>query len=71
VLTDNLQRSSRLASMLLGPRLIADAGDWGTYAWSELILGTPGLRVGGGTDEVQKNMLGERVLGLPREPRPN
>jgi alkylation response protein AidB-like acyl-CoA dehydrogenase len=69
MLTDNLQRTSALATELLGASLLADSGAWGTYAWSELVLGVPGLRVGGGTDEVQKNMLGERVLGLPREPR--
>jgi hypothetical protein len=55
--------------VLFGASLSADSGEWGTYAWTELVLGVPGLRVGGGTDEVQKNMLGERVLGLPREPR--
>ena len=41
---------------------------WGTYAWAELVLGVPGMRVAGGTDEVLRNIVGERVLGLPKEP---
>ena len=46
------RRSSSAA--LLGPRLIADTGEWGTYAWSEFVLGVPGMRVAGGTDEVMQ-----------------
>lgn len=68
-LTNNLTRLSAVAASVLGPKLIADAGEWGTYAWGEFVLTAPGLRLGGGTDEIQKNIIGERVLGLPREPK--
>ncbi|MEO9321971.1 acyl-CoA dehydrogenase family protein [Nocardioides sp. C4-1] len=67
--TDLLARMSDVAADLLGAAHVADTGDWGTYAWSELTLGLPGLRVGGGTDEILKNAVGERVLHLPKDAR--
>ena len=63
------RRIANLAGELLGPAFTADTGEWGTYSWSQYLCSTPGLRIAGGTDEIQHNILGERVLGLPREPR--
>ena len=63
------RRIGKLAGELAGPAFAADTGEWGTYAWSRYVCSSPGLRIAGGTDEIQHNILGERVLGLPREPR--
>jgi alkylation response protein AidB-like acyl-CoA dehydrogenase len=68
-LTQNLRRTAELAAHILGPRMTADSGEWGTYAWSKFLLGVPGMRVAGGTDEIMRNILGERVLGFPKEPQ--
>jgi len=67
--TANMASVSDAVSLLLGPRLIADTGEWGTFAWGEHVLGAPGYRIAGGSDEIQRNIVGERVLGLPAEPR--
>jgi alkylation response protein AidB-like acyl-CoA dehydrogenase len=67
-LTQNLAALAHLVSVALGPKLLADTGEWGTFAWSEFVLGVPGFRLGGGTDEIQRNIIAERVLGLPKDP---
>ena len=67
--TQSMTHLSEVVSHLLGPRLVADTGEWGTYAWAEHVLGAPGYRIAGGSDEIQRNIIGERVLGLPVEPR--
>jgi alkylation response protein AidB-like acyl-CoA dehydrogenase len=68
-LTQNGQRLGEVLTNLVGPRIVADTGEWGMYSTNEIILGIPGMRVAGGTDEIMKNIVAERVLGLPKEPR--
>ena len=65
-----LARTTNAAGHVLGPAMIADTGAWGTYTWARATIAAPGLRIAGGTDEIQRNILGERVLGLPKDPPP-
>ncbi len=67
-----LARSIRDVSMqLLGPAGQAWEPEGGTgEQWSNFCLAAAAASIAGGTDEVQRNIIGERVLGLPREPNP-
>jgi len=66
------RQSARLGDLgmaLLGPSGIATDGRASAAGfWRDRFLGQWSMRIGGGTDEIQRNQIGERVLGLPREP---
>jgi len=65
------QRLMALALDLAGAGgLLADPGPFGGPAdlWRYGFLFAPALTIGGGTSEVQRNIIGERVLGLPAAP---
>ena len=66
-LVNNQKKINDLVARVLGVKLQADSGEWGTYAWSQLLLGAPGMRIAGGSDEVMRNIVSERVLGLPKD----
>jgi alkylation response protein AidB-like acyl-CoA dehydrogenase len=55
-----------------GMELSGVAGSWSdgpSGGWQDMYLGIPGLRIAGGTDEVLRNIIAERVLQLPPETR--
>jgi alkylation response protein AidB-like acyl-CoA dehydrogenase len=66
-----LARTVREVGMgVLGARgMLAGPGTPGEGRIQHLALTSPGTSIAGGTDEIQRNIVGERVLGLPREPR--
>jgi alkylation response protein AidB-like acyl-CoA dehydrogenase len=45
-------------------------GALGDARWSRAVLFTRALTIGGGTTDIQLNIIGERILGLPRDPAP-
>jgi alkylation response protein AidB-like acyl-CoA dehydrogenase len=66
------RRTRDLAMSIIGTAGQAwDDGDPASEAaarWSSFCISAAGVSIAGGTDEVQRNIIGERVLGLPREP---
>ena len=56
--------AGELIADVLGPEALAEDSEW-----SYMISFLPGLKSAGGTEEILRNTVGERVLGLPPEPR--
>ncbi|MFC5815291.1 acyl-CoA dehydrogenase [Nonomuraea harbinensis] len=70
--TSHAQHVSETAVSLIGAQATAAAdmklGDPGY--WNRAVLATRAMTIYGGTTEVQLNIIGERMLGLPRDPEP-
>ena len=64
---ESKRRSGDLAVELGGLAVVADTGEPARWARHEL-MGRYAVSIGGGTNEVMRNNVAERVLGLPREP---
>lgn len=71
LVAQTLQSLTRLVIDLQGPRgVLAADGRGEAFAMIErLWFGAAGMRIAGGTDEIVRNSIGERVLGLAPEPR--
>jgi alkylation response protein AidB-like acyl-CoA dehydrogenase len=67
--SEHARLSADTATRLLGPPASL-LDDEVAEPWVERLLFAPGLRLGGGTDEIQRTTIAEQGLGLPREPRP-
>jgi len=57
-------RAGELLADVIGPEALSEDSEW-----AYMISFLPGLKSAGGTEEILRNTIGERVLGLPPEPR--
>jgi alkylation response protein AidB-like acyl-CoA dehydrogenase len=62
-------RFREIAQAIAGPASVAWEGDWNSPGGNlnRHVLSSIQLAIAGGTDEIQRNIIGDRVLGLPRD----
>jgi alkylation response protein AidB-like acyl-CoA dehydrogenase len=66
VLSENGHEMAAMTAALMGPDLAFLDGP-GAMA-GNLVLSTRSMSIAGGTSEIKRNQIGERILGLPRDP---
>ena len=62
-----LRHTTEAVNRMYAGSLVADDGT-GAFEWAAHVLGAPGFRIAGGTEEILRNIIAERALGLPGEP---
>ncbi len=66
----NMKHNAELALAMQGPGgMLADGAAAEQGRWQQHFLSAPSIRIAGGSDQIQRNVIGERVLGLPPEAR--
>ncbi|OBI48329.1 acyl-CoA dehydrogenase [Mycobacterium kyorinense] len=65
-LAEHMGEGGAIAAALLGPEIAL--GDGPGALVSRLVMGARGMAIAGGTSEVTRNQIAERILGMPRDP---
>ncbi len=65
-LAEHMGDGAAIAAALLGPEVALTDGPAGLV--SRMVMGARGMAIAGGTSEVTRNQIAERILGMPRDP---